>query len=388
MTDLQATGAGPGTGLVARAKAILLTPKAEWPVIAAEPDDAAGLFTRYALPLAALGPVCTFLHGQLFGYGALGFSFKPSLIAGLGSMVAGFVMALVGLFVLSLIVDFLAPKFDGQASKPAALKLAVYGATASYVAGVFSLLPGLGVLGLLGLYSFYLFYTGATPLMKVPEAKALSFTVVTFMAAIVLALVAGAVVAPVTGLLGGAGLATAGDDVSGKVTLPGGGSIDLDRMKQAGAQLEQAGKNPAKAAIPGATLQTLLPPSLGAYQRTASEAMALGAMGSSAEGTYTAGGNTFQLKITDMAAMGAIAGLGSALGVESSKQDAGGYEKTGTVDGHMQSEEWRTAEHRGKFMVMVADRFAVEAEGTAASIDELKAAVAAVDQAKLAALGS
>ena len=385
MTELQATGAG----IVARAKAILLTPKTEWPVIAAEPEDAAGLFTRYVMPLAAIGPVCTFIHGQLFGYGALGFSFKPSLMAGLGSMVASYVMALVGLFVLSLIVDFLAPKFDGQASKPAALKLAAYGATASYVSGVFSLLPGLGMLGLLGLYSFYLFYTGAAPLMKVPEAKATSFTVVTFLAAIVLALVAGAVVAPVMGMLGGSGIAAAGgDDVGGKVTLPGGGSIDLDKMKQASAQLEQAGKNPAKAAIPGATLQAFLPASLGGYQRTASEAMALGAMGSSAEGTYNSGSNSFQLKITDMAAMGALAGIGSAMGVESSKQDAGGYEKTGTVDGHMQSEEWRTDEHRGKFMVMVANRFAVEAEGTAASIDELKAAVAAVDQGKLAALGS
>lgn len=386
MTDLN----GAGASLVARAKAILLTPKTEWPVIAAEPDDTAALFTRYAIPLAAIGPLCTFLHGQLFGYGALGFTFRPGLVAGLGSMVASYVMALVGLFVLSLIVDFLAPKFDGQASKPAALKLAVYGATASYVAGVFSLLPGLGILGLLGLYSFYLFYTGATPLMKVPEAKALSFTVVTFVAAIVLALIAGAIVAPVTGLLGGAGISAAASDgdIAGKVTLPGGGSIDLDRMKQASAQLEQAGKNPAKAAIPGATLQTLLPASLGAYQRTASEAVAMGAMGSSAEGTYTAGSNSFQLKITDMAAMGALAGIGSAMGVESSKQDAGGYEKTGTVNGHMQSEEWRTAEHRGKFMVMVADRFAVEAEGTAASIDELKAAVSAVDQGKLAALGS
>lgn len=386
MTDLNAAGAS----LIARAKAILLTPKTEWPVIAAEPDDAAGLFTRYAVPLAAIGPVCAFLHGQLFGYGMFGISFHTTLLGGLGSMVTSYVLSLVGLFVLSLIVDFLAPKFGGVASKPAALKLAVYGATASFVAGVFNLLPGLGLLALLGLYSFYLFYTGAAPLMQVPQDKALSFTVVTFIAAIVLSLLVGAVVGPVLHLFGGSGIEApgGGGEVGGKVTLPGGGSIDLDKMKAASERMEQAGKTGGKAAVPTAALQALLPGSVGSYQRTASEGVAMGAMGSSAEGTYSAGGNSFQLKITDMAAMGALAGIGSAMGVEENKQDAGGYEKTGTVDGHMQSEEWRTAEHRGKFMVMVADRFSVEAEGTAASIDELKAAVAAVDQSKLARLGS
>ncbi|MFC3175326.1 Yip1 family protein [Novosphingobium bradum] len=380
MTDLSATT----TPLIARVRAILLNPAEEWPVIAAEPDDTAGLFTRYALPLAAIGPVCTFLHGQLFGYGMLGVTWKPSLLGGLAGMVSSYVVALAGLYVLALIVDFVAPKFDGQAGRGPALKLVVHGATASFLAGFAQLLPGLGILGLLGLYSFYLFYTGATPLMKVPQAKALSFTAVTVVSALVVSIVAGAVSRPVIGLFGGApGLSDSGE-VSGKLTVPGMGAVDLDRMKAASAQMEADSKKPP---IPAAQLQALLPAAIGAYQRTATESTGAGVIGSSAQGTYSAADRSFTLRIVDMAALGGIAGFGAALGVEQNKEDASGYEKTGTVDGHMQTEAWRQGDHNGKFGVVLG-RFSIEAEGSAQSIDELKAAVAAIDPGKLASLGS
>lgn len=384
MTDLSAAAASP---LVARAKAIVLKPREEWPVIAAEPDDTSGLFTRYAMPLAAIGPVAAFLHGQLFGYGMLGITWRPSLLGGLASMVTTYAISLAGLFVLALIVENLAPRFDGEASRPRALKLAVYGATASFLAGIFNLLPGLGMLGLLGLlglYSFYLFYTGASPLMKVPEAKALSFTAVTVVCAIVLSLVVGAVAAPVMHLFGGAPGMADGGEVSGKLTVPGVGSVDVDRMKAASAQMEADSKKPP---VPAAQLQALLPTAIGAYQRTATESNGAGVIGSTAEGTYTAGDRSFTLRIIDMAALGGIAGIGAAMGVEQNREDASGYEKTGTVDGHMQTEAWRPGEHSGKFGVVLG-RFSVEAEGSAQSVDELKQAVGSIDQSRLAALGS
>ena len=127
----------------------------------------------------------------------------------------------------------------------------------------------------------------------------------------------------------------------------------------------------------------LLPAAIGSYQRTAVEANALGGMGSEAEGTYTSGSNSFRLKITDMAAMGALAGIGSAMGVQHSQQDANGYEKTGTVDGAIQNESWHSDSHSGKFGRVVAKRFMIEADGSAASIDELKAAVAQIDPGAL-----
>ena len=48
-------------GIVDRAMAILLRPKLEWPVIAAEPDTVGGLYTRYILIMAAIPAVMGFL---------------------------------------------------------------------------------------------------------------------------------------------------------------------------------------------------------------------------------------------------------------------------------------------------------------------------------------
>jgi hypothetical protein len=74
------------------------------------------------------------------------------------------------------------------------------------------------------------------------------------------------------------------------------------------------------------------------------------------------------------------------MGVAHSQQDANGYEKSGTVNGAMQSESWHNDSHSGKFGTSVGSRFMIEAEGNAASIDELKAAVAQVNPSALSAL--
>ena len=141
-----------------------------------------------------------------------------------------------------------------------------------------------------------------------------------------------------------------------------------------------------KPAVEPAKLQALLPATIAGYQRTAVEATAMGGMGSEANGTYTAGGKSFHLKITDMAAVGALAGIGSAMGVSQSREDADGYERTGTVNGRMQTEKWSKATNSGTFSVVVGNRFMVEAEGSAANIDELKTAVASVNEGSLAGL--
>ena len=47
--------------LIARVKAILLTPKTEWPVIAGEPTTVADLYKGYIVWLAAIPPLAAFL---------------------------------------------------------------------------------------------------------------------------------------------------------------------------------------------------------------------------------------------------------------------------------------------------------------------------------------
>jgi len=85
--------------------------------------------------------------------------------------------------------------------------------------------------------------------------------------------------------------------------------------------------------------------------------------------------------------MCALSGLGAAMNVESNKQTANGYERTSTANGQIVNESWDKSASEGKYGTTIDNRFMVEASGNAASIDELKAAVAAVGTDKLAALG-
>jgi Yip1 domain len=100
--------------------------------------------------------------------------------------VVTYVLTLVGTYVLALIVDALAPTFNGQRSQIQALKLVAYSSTASWIAQIFLLLPGLALLAILGLYSLYLLYLGLPILMKSPGQKAVGYTVATVLSAVVL----------------------------------------------------------------------------------------------------------------------------------------------------------------------------------------------------------
>ncbi len=79
-----------------------------------------------------------------------------------------------------------------------------------------------------------------------------------------------------------------------------------------------------------------------------------GIAGSHAEGRYTSGDQSFSLSVTDMAAAGALASLGGAMNMQSSKQTATGYEEDRDGrrrDGHREVEyriEERQLRHDGR----------------------------------------
>lgn len=176
--------------IVDRVKNILVKPKEEWPVIAGETTSTAELYTHYIIPLAAIPAVSMFIGWSVVGLPFVG---RINMMTGLTMMVTQFVMALIGVFVLSLVIDFLAPNFGGEKNAAQALKVAAYSMTAAWLAGIFQILPMLGILGILGLYSLYLLYLGLPVLMKVPAEKAVAYTVVVIIAAIVIWVIVGAV---------------------------------------------------------------------------------------------------------------------------------------------------------------------------------------------------
>ena len=180
--------------LVDRVKRILLSPKTEWEVVDAEPATATELYTRYIAPLAAIGPI-----SQLIGYSVFGITvpfvgtYRVPIGSAITQAIVTYILTLAGTYILALIIDALAPTFNGQRNQIQALKLAAYSLTASWVAGIFALIPGLRILTLLGLYSLYLLYLGLPVLMKAPREKALGYTAVVIIAAIILSMVIGAI---------------------------------------------------------------------------------------------------------------------------------------------------------------------------------------------------
>jgi hypothetical protein len=383
--------------LVDRVKSILLTPKEEWPRIDAEPATIGGLYTSYVVPLAAIPAAAGLIGALAFGYSFFGVTWRPSIGSALSMAVTQYVLALVGVFVLSLIVDWLAPTFGGVKNNINAFKVAAYSYTAAWVAGILAIIPSLAMLGgLLGLYSLYLLYLGLPLLMKAPADKALSYTVVTIIAAIVLWIVIGLLVAPISGMFGGR-MGPAPTEISGTLNVPGAGSVDLGQLGAAAKQIESSAKNMETAAATGASnsvapaaLQGLLPADIGGYHRTSLEGASMGAAGiggSHAEARYEAGDKNFQLSITDMAAAGALAAMGAAMNVQSNKETESGYERTNTIDGRLVNEKWNK-DGNGEFGMLVKNRFMVQAEGRVASIDELKGAVAAVGIGKLESMAN
>ncbi len=179
--------------LVARAKAILTTPRQEWEAIDSEPLDVGQLLVGYVLPLAAIGPIANVIGWSLFGFGGL---FRLSLGTAITHAIVMYIFAIIGVFVLAWIINALAPSFGGTQSMPQAIKLAAYSSTAAWVAGIFGIIPALAILAAIGgIYSLYLCYVGLPIIMKSPADKTMIYFIVIIIAAIIIYAVIGAITA-------------------------------------------------------------------------------------------------------------------------------------------------------------------------------------------------
>lgn len=180
--------------LIERVKPILLSPRTEWEVIEAEVTTPAALYTGYVMPLAAIGPVAEVIGYSVFGLTVpfLG-TYRVPIGSAITTAVVRYILMLIGTYLLGLIIDGLAPTFGAQRNPIQALKLAAYSSTAFWVAGLFALVPGLRLLQILGLYSLYLLYLGLPTLMKAPRGKAVQYTVVVELTAVVLFMLIGVI---------------------------------------------------------------------------------------------------------------------------------------------------------------------------------------------------
>ena len=404
-------------GLVDRAKNICITPKTEWPVIAGETTSTRDLMTGYVAPLAIIGPIAGFIGGTIIGH-TLPFigTYRTPMLAGIGIAIFTFVMAFVGVFILSLIIDALAPTFGGEKSKQQALKVAVYAYTPAWLAGILSLIPFLGMLGIfVALYSLYLLYLGLPKLMKCPEDKAIGYTVVVVICAIVLSVI----ITAIGTMFAGAGMLATGALGGRSSSSPT--QFDKDspvgKLEQFGKNMEEAGKKmeaaqksgnqeeAMKAAMAGLgtalgggkaiesvdieKLKPLIPETFAGLAKKSSRSEKTGVLGvmvSKAEAEYSDGaGKSIRLEITDTGGASGIMGLASWASVQGEKEDQYGSEKTQKINGRLVNEKTRKS-GGGEYSVVIAERFMVEAKSSNVDLSTLKSAVGSIDLGKLEAM--
>jgi len=188
--------------VISRARSTLLTPKTEWPIIAAEPETVGHLYSDYILIMAAIPALVRFVSATLIGIRVpfIG-TYRFSIATGLENALLTYVAALLGVYVVAMIVDALAPTFSGEKNRVQAFKTVAYTYTASWVASILGVIPGLGwIAALLGLaYGIYLLRLALPVTMKCPDSNAVGYTVATIVVAIVVAVLLSVLVNAVLG---------------------------------------------------------------------------------------------------------------------------------------------------------------------------------------------
>jgi hypothetical protein len=407
--------------MVDRVKGICLKPKAEWEAIAEEESSAAALFTGYVVPLAAIPAIAGFIGGSIIGR-SMPFvgSYRVPMASGLAMAVFTFVMALVGVFVLSLIVNALAPSFGGQKNGAQALKVAVYSYTPAWLAGALHILPMLGILAILaGLYGIFLLYLGLPRLMKCAQEKAVAYTAVVVVCAIVLFLVVGAAGAAImgTGMFGARGIPDfAGGHTSSSVQFDK--DSPLGKLQAMGKVLEENNKKmeaakksgdpnaQAAAAMAGLgamlgggkhvdpvgidQLKPFIPDSFAGFAKLSSNAEKTGAMGMMVSKAQASYGDRAQknvsLEISDAGGASGLLGLAGWMNIQGEKEDDNGFERTQNENGRLVHEKGSKRGGGNELTLVLGGRFVVSAKGRGVDLAALKTAVSSLDLAKLEAM--
>ncbi len=192
----------PAENIVARAKTLLLRPLEAWAAIDSETSTIESLYRGWVIPLAAIPAVCGTVRELGFGgVQIFGIHYRPSFVGVIFEALLTYGLTLASVYVLALVIDGFALRFEGERSRTQAFKLAAYSATAGWLAGAFLLLPAIGGLIQLlgGIYSLYLLYRGLPVLMRSDEDRTTPYFVMILLATLVICLVIGSLASCVGG---------------------------------------------------------------------------------------------------------------------------------------------------------------------------------------------
>jgi hypothetical protein len=370
------------------------------------------------LPLAAISAVAQFIGASVVGH-SLPFvgTWRMPLGWGLGMAVWHIVGAVVAVFVLGLIIEALAPTFNAEKNRMQAFKVAAYSFTPGWVAGIFMILPALGILVLLAsLYGIYLLYLGLPRVMKNPPEKSAGYTALTVVAAIVVSVIIGVIGGMIAApaMMGAAslGMAPTSPVVRPSTVDPASPLGKLDdfakKMEVAGKNMEAAEKSgdPKKqmeaamgalgTALSGGKgveplqldqLKPFVPEKFAGLPRTntsSERAGVAGLMTAKALGIYgDASGKHVELEVVDTGGVAGVMGFASWLGVQGERETDDRLERTKREGNRVVHEEVSKRGGSNKYALVLGDRFIVTAQGQGVDINALKSGVGSLDLAKL-----
>jgi hypothetical protein len=398
--------------LVARVKGILLNPSGEWRVIDQESHTVQDLYLAYLLPLAGIAALATLIGMQLFGVDVGPVAVRYGFGEALAVALLGLVMPLVMVYLLALIIDALAPTFKGEKNFLKAFTVAAFSVTAALVGGFAAILPALSwLLGLMGgLYSLYLLYKGLPILMRTPPEKAMGYTVVVVIAAIVCNVILTALAASVLpNPWSSVGAAIgAGSDSELTIKTPAGEiSTTQGKLEEMGRRLEAAARKVEQASqqqnpqavtaaagdavaavtgvVPGGGRQALssevlknwLPLALAGLKRERFEVQdgaAMGIAGATASASFGEGARKVDLDVLD--AGGASGLLAMISGLQAGERETESmHEKSYQRDKRKFTEKRWKDEERAELTIVLANGVMVTAKARGVSLDSLKTAV-------------
>lgn len=181
--------------LVERAKNIILKPSQTWLEIKEEKATISGLYTTYAMILVAIPAFAQLIGYGLIGQSVLGTYFRWGIGRAFGYAITYYILTLIGIYIVALITDALAPSFGSKKNIINAFKTVIYSMTPGWVGGIFYIIPQLSILAFLSaLYGIYLFYLGLPVLMETPKEKAIGYVVVVIVLTFVVNIVIGTIV--------------------------------------------------------------------------------------------------------------------------------------------------------------------------------------------------
>lgn len=393
-----------------RAKATLRNPRGEWRSILLDSRPVSALFLIYAIPLALIGPLANFLGSQTLGYEAFGFTYRPRTESALITAGVSFAASLLSTLLLAITMHGVARLAGEKTTFNAALRLAIFGSTALWLAGIFSFSPNLAVFSLLGAYSLFIIYTGIEPMLGLAVANARASIVFILTVAIGLNAATSPLTSHFSAKLGGYVQPLSIGSGSGKVILPGGRTVDLAQAERISRQLEASLSGDAPP-VSAKELQSLLPSRIGDYARQRIESITTISNAAPTEPAYPANATpsgqssssftpiaevehmaraqyknepfSYQLAIRDIVSLDRASAISDAIGIQGDNKDPDIFEQRTIKDDQILSEYRNHRTGEGRMCTVVANRFILCAEGKPASMADLQEALNTVDPEEL-----